>query len=86
MAYLVTPEGRDWPVYAHWRRSGDSIEVHERNAFPPASWVLADSGGVLVGRGIMTHDVGRKDSAGRFVPARSNWRARAQRIACAEVP
>ena len=87
VAYLVTPEGRDWPVHAVWRRAGDSLEIREiGGAYPPASWVFVDSGPMLVGRGEMVHDVGTKDSAGRFVPARSRWRARAERIACTDVP
>src|SRR5690242_20892845 len=81
VAYLITPEGRDWPVYAAWRRAGDSLEIREIGGFsPPASWVLLDSGVVLVGRGEMVHDVGTRDSAGSFVPAHSRWPARAQKI------
>jgi hypothetical protein len=87
VAYLITPEGRDWPVYAAWRRAGDSLEIREIGGFsPPASWVLLDSGVVLVGRGEMVHDVGTRDSAGSFVPAHSRWPARAQKIVCADVP
>lgn len=85
VAHLVTPENRKTPVYARWRRVGDSIEVQELNALPPASWVFADSGAFLVGRGNMVHDVVVRDLSGRLVPTESNWRARAQRVSCADI-
>ena len=86
VAYVITPKGHESPIFAQWRRVGDSIEVHELNELAPASWVLGVQRDTLVGRGLMIHDVVYTDSAGRVVPRRSNWRARAYRIPCRQVP
>jgi hypothetical protein len=86
VAYLVTPSGIDLPVYGTWRRVGRHIDVWEGSAFPPARWELTDHDTVLVGEGVMQHDVMMRDSAGRFVSRVSRWPARAVRISCRSIP
>lgn len=86
VAYLVTPLGIDLPVYATWRRTGRRIDVWEGNAFPPARWELTDHDTLLVGEGIMEHDVVTRDSTGRTVRPVSRWPARAVRVACRSIP
>lgn len=86
VAYVVTPERHQLPIFAEWRQVGDSLEVHETNGMAPANWVLARHADTLVGRGFMIHDVVETDSAGNIVPRRSDWKARAVRTPCALVP
>jgi len=85
-AYLVFQQRRDRSVVGRWRRIGDSLEVQELTSFPNGSWTLGDHGDSLVGRGFMIHDVGHRDSSGAFVPGRSEWRARAERVPCSTIP
>lgn len=85
-AFIVSAQGRDWPVSGVWRPIGDSIHVDETSAFVGARWVLAEEGEWLVGHGYMVHDVVAIDPAGRRARSRSEWPARGERISCHEVP
>ncbi len=85
-AYLIFQQRRDRSIVGRWRRIGDSLEVQELTSFPNGSWTLGDRGDSLVGRGFMIHDVGQRDSSGAFVPGRSEWRARAERVPCGTIP
>ncbi len=84
--WLVLDSSRDPSIVGRWRRIGDSLEVQELTSFPNGSWTLGDHGDSLVGRGFMIHDVGHRDSSGAFVPGRSEWRARAERVPCGTIP
>jgi len=86
MAYLIFRQRRDRSTVGRWRRIGDSLEVQELTSFPNSSWMLGDRGDSLVGRGFMIHDVGHRDSSGVFVPHRSEWRARVERVPCGKIP
>jgi len=85
-AYLIFQQRRDRSIVGRWRRIGDSLEVQELTSFPNGSWTLGDHGDSLVCRGFMIHDVGQRDSSGAFVPGRSEWRARAERVPCGTIP
>jgi hypothetical protein len=85
-AYLVPRRGRGVASPAAWRRRGDSVEVVAGVGLASATWRLAERGDTLVGYAEMEHDTYHVDSAGRRVPGRSRWGARATRVPCRRVP
>ena len=61
------------PIYGAWQREGDTLAIHTTSMMATAHWRLHDGPEGLSGRGWMIHDVGTRDSLGRFIPFVTVW-------------
>ena len=60
-------------IYGAWQREGDTLAIHTTSMMASARWRLSDGPEGLSGRGWMVHDVGTRDSLGRFIPHVTVW-------------
>jgi hypothetical protein len=60
-------------IYGAWQREGDTLAIHTTSMMATARWRLYHGPEGLSGRGWMIHDVGTRDSSGRFIPWTTLW-------------
>ena len=71
--FILDSAGIRPAIYGAWQREGDTLAIHTTSMMATARWRLYDGPEGLSGRGWMVHDMGTRDSLGRFIPHVSVW-------------